>query len=127
MKNEQYTITVSSEFSSAHALRGYKGACEQLHGHNWKVVVSVSSHSLNEIGVVMDFKELKSLLNMVTEGFDHRVINDLDHFSSVNPSSENIARCIYVSLSKLLPKGLTLESVMVSETAGSSATYRLHA
>lgn len=117
-----YTITVRSRFSSAHNLRGYKGKCEELHGHNWTVEMSVSSVDLNELGMVADFRELKDILvNIVTE-MDHKYLNDLDHFKRFNPTSENIARYVYEE-ARAKSGGLKIEKVTVWETENASATY----
>lgn len=115
-----YSIKVEGYFSSAHNLRGYKGKCEELHGHNWKIEASVAGNSLDKSGMLMDFKELKAALNIVLDKLDHKYLNSLAYFKKVNPTSENIARYIY---DRLKEKGLKLQSVTVWENQGSSATY----
>ena len=95
-----YDLKVLSGFSSAHALRGYNGKCENVHGHNWHVELIVSSDALNEIGLVIDFKLLKKYLNEVMEMLDHKFINETEFFKEVNPSAENIARYIYEEFEK---------------------------
>jgi len=117
-----YTIKVQSHFSSAHNLREYKGKCEALHGHNWKVEVSVSSEGLNKIGMVIDFKELKKSLAEITSTLDHKNLNDLENFKKTNPTSENIAKYIYDCIITKHPE-LDIGSVTVWETDTSSATY----
>ncbi|MFA4989020.1 MAG: 6-carboxytetrahydropterin synthase QueD, partial [Candidatus Omnitrophota bacterium] len=89
-----YTLKVESSFSSAHNLRGYKGKCEELHGHNWRVEISVRSRDLDGTGMLLDFKYLKKKLNNVLDRMDHQYLNKLDHFKKVNPTSENIARYV---------------------------------
>jgi 6-pyruvoyltetrahydropterin/6-carboxytetrahydropterin synthase len=116
-----YRIKVRSRFSSAHNLRGYKGKCEELHGHNWHVEAVVRAGDLDDTGMVMDFKELKKLLNETVAELDHKYLNDVDYFKEYNPTSENIAKYIYENLSK--KAGLDLEEVTVYETDTSSATY----
>ena len=81
-------------FSASHQLRGYKGRCERLHGHNWKVRVHLVAEELDECGMVMDFHELDKLMGEAIEPFDHRHMNEVEPFTEVNPSSENIARII---------------------------------
>lgn len=115
-----YSLKVEGSFSSAHNLRGYKGKCEDLHGHNWRIEVVVKSEELNNIGIVVDFKELKKKLKAVLEEMDHKYLNKLAYFKKVNPTSENIAKYIY---QKLITKIPLLDSVTVWENATSCATY----
>ncbi|MBU1127831.1 MAG: 6-carboxytetrahydropterin synthase QueD [Candidatus Omnitrophica bacterium] len=117
-----YVVEVSAEFNSAHNLIGYKGKCEALHGHNWKVKVSVRSDDLDEVGMVVDFKILKQRLNNVIDKLDHKYLNDLGYFNKTNPTSENIARYIYESMSEDAASP-NVASVTVWETDSASATY----
>lgn len=119
-----YKIKIISNFSAAHSLRGYKGKCESLHGHNWKVEVSVSSDKLNSLGMVIDFHELKKITNQVLEELDHKHLNDLEYFKKANPSSEEIAHYIFSKLKELIAmQKCKLEEVLVWETENSSAGY----
>ncbi|MBI5207543.1 MAG: 6-carboxytetrahydropterin synthase QueD [Candidatus Firestonebacteria bacterium] len=119
-----YNLKIKTSFSSAHNLRNYKGKCESLHGHNWKVSIEVSSALLNNIGLVIDFKELKSISNSVIEQLDHKYLNELPQFKEINPSSENIAQYIFNSLKeKLVNYKIKLDKVTVWETQNSSAAY----
>ncbi len=115
-----YSLKVESTFSSAHNLRGYKGKCEDLHGHNWRVEITVKSKDLDNIGMVLDFKYLKKKLNAVLEKMDHKYLNKLSSFKRMNPTSENIAKYIYNQLKKPIP---LLDSVIVWENSTSSAIY----
>jgi 6-pyruvoyltetrahydropterin/6-carboxytetrahydropterin synthase len=115
-----FTVTVEGHFSSAHNLIGYKGKCEELHGHNWKVAASAKVAELNKEGMVVDFHEFKDKLHKVLEELDHTYINKLSYFSKVNPTSERIAEYIFQRLKKLMPQ---LCSVTVWENHGSSACY----
>jgi len=115
-----YEIKVSCEFSSAHSLREYRGKCEELHGHNWKVELAVASGCLDKAGLVMDFKKLKQQLWMVLEKLDHKHLNEIVFFKKVNPTSENIARYIYDRVKRNLP---AVKSVTVWESEKASATY----
>ena len=119
-----YVVEVNSEFNSAHNLKGYKGKCEDLHGHNWKVKVSVRSDVLDKVGMVVDFKILKACLNNVIDKLDHKYLNELEYFKKINPTSENIARYIYESMSEDVDSP-DVESVTVWETDSASATYSL--
>ncbi len=115
-----HAVRVEATFSSAHKLRGYKGKCEDLHGHNWMVEVSVAKDNLDKIGMVVDFKLLKLELNRILSKLDHCYLNGLGYFKKINPTSENIAKYIYGCLQKKV-KGL--KSVTVWENNTSSATY----
>jgi len=115
-----YSIKIEAHFSSAHNLRGYKGKCEELHGHNWKVEIVVTKEKLDKIGMVLDFKYLKKELNQILEKLDHKYLNKIPYFKKKNPTSENIARYIY---EKLENKVSGLNSVMVWESENCSATY----
>jgi 6-pyruvoyltetrahydropterin/6-carboxytetrahydropterin synthase len=117
-----YKIKVQSHFSSAHNLKGYKGKCEELHGHNWRVEIVVISEDLDDTGMVMDFKALKDLLRETLGGLDHKYLNDVSYFKDVNPTSENIAKYIYEDILRKKPD-LKLAEVTVYETDTSSATY----
>ncbi len=115
-----YSIKIESYFSSAHFLRGYRGKCEELHGHNWKVEVKVEAKKLGKIGMVLDFKDLKIKLNKVLEKLDHKCLNHLAYFKKINPTSENIAQYIYKSLKPKIPN---LKSITVWENHNSCASY----
>lgn len=117
-----YRVRVRSHFSSAHNLRGYKGKCEDLHGHNWKVEVCAESETLDSLGMVIDFTKLKSSLKVIMNELDHKYLNELDYFKKVNPTSECIAAYIYNLMSKELSE-IKIAEVTVWETDTSSATY----
>ena len=138
-----YELTIISDFAAAHNLRQYEGECENLHGHNWKVEVTVASKRLNKIGLAVDFKVLKRALEGILEKLDHKYLNDIPPFNKENPSSENIARYIYQEFEKALsippnpplPKGgrgdlkkgskggLKVAKVKVWESDNAAATY----
>ena len=90
-------------FSASHQLRGYKGRCERLHGHNWRVRVQVEASELDELGMVIDFHELDSILEEIIAPFEHRHLNDVAPFQDINPSSENLARIIGEGVQDRLP------------------------
>ncbi|MCX5700087.1 MAG: 6-carboxytetrahydropterin synthase QueD [Candidatus Omnitrophica bacterium] len=115
-----FKIKVEATFSAAHNLRGYKGKCEDLHGHNWKVEVVVANNKLDKIGMVMDFKLLKRKLSRLLERLDHKYLNNVVYFKKVNPTSENMAKYIYDSLK---PEIAAIYSVTVWESDNSCATY----
>lgn|SRR3989338_1802408 len=119
-----YEILIKGDFSSAHNLRGYKGRCEELHGHSWKVEARFEKSELNEIGISVDFVKLKLRLKDVLKKLDHTHLNKLDAFKKENPSAENIARFIYTKLKgSIKEKGLILKSVSVWESDTSCAKY----
>ena len=119
-----YKLKVHLGFSAAHFLRDYKGKCEDLHGHNWKVEVQVKADKLNSIGLAMDFGDLKKELKAVLEKLDHKFLNDLDYFKEKNPSSETIAVYIYEELKERVNRyNCRLDYVGVWEQEGSCAIY----
>lgn len=119
-----FELTVSSHFSGAHRLRYLHGKCEQLHGHNWKVEVSVISSRLNREGVVIDFKLLKEKLEKILKTLDHCYLNDLPYFLKKEASSENIAKYIFDHLKKEIKDySVHLHKVTTWESDSSSATY----
>lgn len=119
-----YQIEVTDNFSAAHQLRGYKGKCEHLHGHNWKVTITLSANKLDETGLAMDFGDVKKILSEILQKLDHSFLNEHPHFKEVNPSSENIARYIYNSARSLIPgKKIKVEKVAVWESEKTRAVY----
>jgi 6-pyruvoyltetrahydropterin/6-carboxytetrahydropterin synthase len=121
-----YEVTVSGHFDSAHYLREYHGRCENLHGHRWQVEVSVRSNKLNQIGLALDFTELKKALRETVAQFDHVCLNDMPEFSSINPSSENIAKVIFKKVSERLHemgRDFAVFSVRVYESPDAWVTY----
>jgi 6-pyruvoyltetrahydropterin/6-carboxytetrahydropterin synthase len=119
-----YKVSVVSTFSAAHFLENYKGKCENLHGHNWKVEASVASDTLNASSLVMDFSDLKNKLQQVLDALDHALLNDLECFKSSSPTSEVIAHYIFSQLKGEIPPRYTLEEVKVWEKDTSCATYQ---
>ncbi len=119
-----FELRVNGEFSSAHSLRNYKGKCENLHGHNWKVEILVSGESLDRVGLLIDFNILKNKLNIVLRMLDHKNLNLIPFFKERNPSSENIAFFIYKKMEKLLKiYPVKIKKVTVWENERQSASY----
>ncbi len=119
-----FKLSVKSEFSAAHNLRGYKGKCESLHGHNWKVEAVVVSEALDNIGMVLDFHKIKSALKNILDELDHKYINDIEYFKRENPTSENIARYVFNKLkSKFNKESRWLKEVIIWESDNCSAGY----
>jgi len=96
----KYRVSVVRGFSAAHALRGYKGKCEKLHGHNWKIKASLTAAKLDKTGMAMDFTDIKSALDGVLAKLDHSYLNETSPFDKINPTAENIAEYIYVGCQK---------------------------
>ncbi len=119
-----FTVSVDYSFAAGHALRGYKGKCENVHGHNYKVQVTVGGEKLNSIGLLIDFVELKTAIKCLVERLDHRFLNELSPFDKVNPSAENLAKYFCEGLEpQVRTQGLWLRSVTVWETDTTSATF----
>ncbi len=95
-----YTLKILADFASAHTLREYPGACSRMHGHNWKLEVEVTATALNEHGMGMDFKTIKTATRELAATLDHRYLNDIPPFDTVNPTAENIAQYFYQNLSQ---------------------------
>ena len=115
-----YKAKVITDFSGAHNLRGYKGKCEDLHGHNWKVEVTAKTEELDKLGMVIDFSILKNYVNEVMNDLDHKYLNDIEYFKKTNPTSENISRFIHNKLSVNVKEKL---KVIVWETDTSCASF----
>lgn len=120
-----YEITIETHFASAHRLRDYNGECERLHGHNWNVKVSIASEKLNDLGMVMDFKDLKNKTNKLMDEFDHQYLNEVPPFTELNPTTENIAKYLFDELSKTIDTDFVkVSKVAVWESPTCSASYR---
>src|ERR1700719_916905 len=97
-----FQVTVEEEFAAGHALRGYRGKCENPHGHNYKIRVTLEGQSLNNIGFVHHFVDLKEALHSTIRKLDHQFMNDVPPFDVLNPSAENIAKYFYEEVSRHL-------------------------
>jgi 6-pyruvoyltetrahydropterin/6-carboxytetrahydropterin synthase len=119
-----YRVSIERHFDAAHYLREYEGKCENLHGHRYKVVANLKADKLDEIGLAYDFTVLKKIIDDILERFDHTCLNDIDPFTSMNPSSENIASIIYSELQlRLDRKNTEIESIEVWESPDAWVTY----
>jgi 6-pyruvoyltetrahydropterin/6-carboxytetrahydropterin synthase len=121
-----FEVSVEHTFAAGHALRNYRGKCENVHGHNYRVQVIVRGEQLDQTGMLADFVELKKLLRAISEPLDHVFLNDIEPFRELNPSAENIARYIWEKMDEGLRVGNPVEvaEVKVWETDIQSATYR---
>ena len=118
-----YELKIKKSFEAAHFLRNYQGRCENMHGHGYVVEVYIRSQKLNEIGYVMDFTKIKMHLDKVLSSLDHHCLNELDFFSTVNPTAENIACYIFEKLNDHIEENSSLYAVEVWETGQQSAKY----
>lgn len=119
-----YELTVKGHFDAAHHLYGYPGECRNLHGHTWDVEVTVAGSQLDEIGIVYDFKALKTDLAAVLERYDHVLINEVEPFDSVSPTAENLARVICEQLRQIVDPRVRVAEVVVWESPIAKLTYR---
>ncbi len=121
-----YELRVESQFAAAHNLRGYKGECERLHGHNWRVDVHLAAEELDELGMVMDFRDVKGLLNDILSELDHTYLNEVKPFDEQNPTTENLCRYVAGRLGASLPDRVRVQRVTCweSEKCGSSYVPR---
>ena len=117
-------IFIKTHFSGGHHLRAYPGNCENPHGHNWKVKVTVRAMRLDHLGMGIDFKELKRTVNALIDELDHHDLNEHPAFKEKNPSSEHIAMFLFHSLMEPLHSDrYDLFSVEVRETDSSGVVY----
>jgi 6-pyruvoyltetrahydropterin/6-carboxytetrahydropterin synthase len=121
-----FELTTIVDFEAAHCLKEYPGKCSRLHGHNWKVEVTVAGQALDKLGMLIDFKVLKQEVNTVIEALDHYYLNDIEPFSIINPSAENIAKYVFEQLVTRLATsgGITIKLVKVWESPHAAAVYR---
>jgi 6-pyruvoyltetrahydropterin/6-carboxytetrahydropterin synthase len=121
-----FEVTVEQDFASAHALRNYKGSCENVHGHNWKAQVVIEGEKLDDAGMLIDFLDVKRMMDAIVARLDHKFLNDIPPFDVINPSAENLAEHFYEKLSQDLEGlgGVRVKEVKIWETGIQSATYR---
>ena len=122
-----FEVSVEDTFAAGHALRGYRGKCENPHGHNYRVRVTLTGDSLDEIGLLYDFKDLKGVMNAVIDELDHKFLNDVEPFRQQNPSAENMARYLYQEIRRQLPADtdghIRIKQVELWETDTARAVY----
>jgi len=114
-----YEVIVEQTFAAAHALRNYHGNCEKTHGHNFRVEITVVGNAVDEAGMLVDFLDLKRYMDKVVMRLDHTFLNEIEPFTTVSPSAENIAKHLYEEMGKLTP----VKRVRVWETSEMSAVY----
>jgi 6-pyruvoyltetrahydropterin/6-carboxytetrahydropterin synthase len=120
-----FEISVEEKFAAGHALRGYHGKCEKVHGHNYRVQVTIEGETLDSAGLLVDFVDLKRLLHAVIDRLDHEFLNDVPPFDRLNPTAENMAKYFHDEIGKDLGEPrVRVAGVKVWETDTSIATYR---
>jgi 6-pyruvoyltetrahydropterin/6-carboxytetrahydropterin synthase len=124
-----FELTIICDFEAAHRLPEYPGKCCRLHGHNWKVEVTITGKQLDKLGMLVDFKDLKQEVNRVINTLDHYYLNEVEPFQNINPTAENIAKYIYEEVSKSPALNNTFRKIQVTlvkvwESPHSAAAYR---
>jgi 6-pyruvoyltetrahydropterin/6-carboxytetrahydropterin synthase len=122
-----FEVTVEDSFAAGHYLRNYKGKCENPHGHNYKVRITLAGKELDKAGLLLDFKDLRDVMKHVIDRLDHQMINDLEPFTELNPSAENLAKYFFDQTNQRL-NGTTsgrvhVKHVTIYETDSTTATY----
>lgn len=118
----KYKLSVVKSFASAHCLREYKGKCENMHGHNWKVRAAFCGSELDKTGMLIDFTDVKAHLDAIMLYLDHKFLNETPPFDEINPTAENIAFYIFKELKKVETETAKVCEIEVWESETSSAT-----
>ena len=122
-----YEVTVDDTFAAGHFLRNYKGKCENPHGHNYKVRVTLAGRELDKAGLLLDFKDLREVMKHVIDRLDHQMINEIEPFTVLNPSAENLAKYFYdetnVRLKSVTSGRVFVKDVTIYETDTTTAKY----
>jgi 6-pyruvoyltetrahydropterin/6-carboxytetrahydropterin synthase len=122
-----FEVTVEDTFAAGHYLRNYKGKCENPHGHNYRVRVTLAGMELDKAGLLLDFKDLREVMKPVIDKLDHQMMNDLEPFTTLNPSAENLAKYFYDEANVFLKDEtggrVRVKNVTIWETDETTATY----
>jgi len=122
-----YEVRVEAGFAAGHYLRNYRGKCENPHGHNYKVQVTLRGVELDEAGLLLDFKLLKQVMRPVIDRLDHQMMNDIEPFTTINPSAENLARYFFdetnAQLHQMTAGRVRVKDCTIFETDTTTATY----
>ena len=121
-----FEVAVEQTFAAGHALRNYKGKCENVHGHNYRVQLRILGDELDKTGLLIDFGDMKRILREIIAILDHQFINDIEPFTTLNPTAENMTKWFYDEVMRRLPadSNLTIGEVKVWETDIQYAAYR---
>ena len=121
---KMFVLKIVTDFASAHSLRNYPGDCARLHGHNWQVEVSVCSNVLDDNGIAIDFREIKTQTKLVIKRLDHQYLNEIKPFDVLNPTAENIAKYFFEEVGLLInSENVKVKEVLIWETPRSAVTY----
>jgi 6-pyruvoyltetrahydropterin/6-carboxytetrahydropterin synthase len=122
-----FEVTVEDSFAAGHYLRNYRGKCENPHGHNYKVRVTLAGRELDKAGLLLDFKDLREVMRQVIDRLDHQMLNDIEPFKDLNPSAENLAKYLYDQtnrgLRQITNERVHVKDVTVFETDTTTAKY----
>jgi 6-pyruvoyltetrahydropterin/6-carboxytetrahydropterin synthase len=122
-----FEVTVDDTFAAGHYLRNYKGKCENPHGHNYKIRVTLAGAELDKAGLLLDFKDLREVMKHVIDRLDHQMINEIEPFTVINPSAENLAKYFYdesnARLKSITNSRVRVKDVTVFETDTTTAKY----
>ncbi|HZK42720.1 MAG TPA: 6-carboxytetrahydropterin synthase QueD [Syntrophomonadaceae bacterium] len=118
-----FEVTVIKEFAAAHRLNNYSGNCSRVHGHTWKIELVVAGKDLDDIGMHIDFRYLKSVLSQIIDVYDHTYLNEIEPFNEINPTAENVAKEIYQKATELLVD-YKVQMVKVWESSSAYVTYK---
>ena len=122
-----FEVTVEDTFAAGHYLRDYKGKCENPHGHNYRVRVTLAGTDLDKAGLLLDFKDLREVIKPVVDYLDHQMMNDIEPFTRLNPSAENLARYFYQETNARMRAEnagrVHVKNVTIWETDETTATY----
>lgn len=121
---QQFVLKTLLDFASAHSLTNYPGDCSKLHGHNWKIEVQVEGNQLNDIGMLVDFKDIKRQAKAIIKDLDHSYLNDHPFFKEQNPTAENIAYYLYSEMKQRIESDtVRMHSITVWENDRNCVTY----
>ena len=119
-----YEVSIKTRFAAAHHLKGYRGACAGVHGHNWDTIVYIRGRSLDKVGILVDFRKVKQCVKKAMDELDHADLNKLPAFRTCNPTSENIARYLFDRISsELRSRRYSVARVTVGESPDNRVTY----
>ncbi len=118
-----YYLSIDTVLSAAHFLEGYEGDCAKIHGHNWKIRITVKTNKLDKVGMGLDFKAIKDCSWQVLGKYDHHCLNEIAPFNKINPTAENLAKFLYDEITRLLPESIAMHKISLWETENYLVEY----